>query len=153
MIRLALDGVPEAPPVTYEMTEVRITGGVIWHPLGHETIAMLTNGCWRRSQQRYPNVSISGQCYLVYGITRDPDFISEPFESLTITGPTLKARGVEFARYFAAQEIWQGLKRPMWWQVMRIIGPTARSLLIARSQVQLLNPWEPVVPGSSETTT
>jgi hypothetical protein len=144
MIRLTFYDTADKSYASFYLPDVRVTGGVIWSHLGRRLLANYADGSWKHGGQYYPSLSVTGECYLLFGIARDPSFVSEPIQWLSITGTALRANGTAFAQYNARQDIWQGLRRPIWWTTMRMIGPTAFSAFVGESRIERLNPWDPL---------
>jgi hypothetical protein len=129
-----------------ETSDLRVTGGVLWTYRGDGLIATYSDHSWTHRGNDYHSVSVAGGCCLLFGITRDPSFVTEPIELFSFTGPTFRANGVAVAQYIEQQEMWHGLIRPNWWRAMRVINAATASALVDESHVVRLNPWDPV-PG------
>jgi hypothetical protein len=129
-----------------EATDIRITGGVLWNHVEHGLIACFASGAWKHRGTYYPSISIAGSCCLAFGIARE-SLISEPISLFSVTGTTFRANGVAVAEYDETLDIWQGLIRPITWQVMRVVSTAAASALADCTRATLLNPWD--YPGSA----
>ncbi|MGA7539131.1 MAG: hypothetical protein WBW93_10205 [Steroidobacteraceae bacterium] len=125
----------------FEVTDFRITGGVLWDHIEHGLIACFASGAWKHRGRYYPSVSMAGACCLAFGIARE-SVISEPISLFSLTGTTFRANGVAIAQYDEQQDIWQGLIRPITWQTMRIVSAGAASALVDASGPGVLNPWD-----------
>jgi hypothetical protein len=119
---------------------------VLWSYRGDGLIATYSDHSWKHRGHDYHRVSVAGGCCLLFGITRDPSFVTEPIELFSFTGPTFRANGVAVAQYIEQQEMWHGLIRPHWWRAMRVTNAATASALVDESHVVRLNPWDPV-PG------
>ncbi|HJS92249.1 MAG TPA: hypothetical protein VJ738_19955 [Steroidobacteraceae bacterium] len=148
MIKLTFHDPVDTPAVVLEASDFRITGGVLWNHLDHGLIACFASGSWKHRGRYYPSMSISGACCLVFGIARDA-LISEPISLFSVTGTTFRANGVAIAEYDEAQDLWQGLIRPITWQSMRVVSAGAASALVDVTTPVVLNPWDytPAEPG------
>jgi hypothetical protein len=142
-MKLELHGSSHEPTVALEATDLRITGGTIWNHLEHGLIAVFGEGFWRRHGHRYSSISVSGDCCLFFGITRQPVFVTEPVGRFTIVGDSFQANGVEFARYSPRGDIWQAMMRPLSWSATRIISAAVASGFLDQPGISLLNPWDP----------
>jgi len=143
MIQLTFHDADEEPTDVLRLEDLWITGGVIWDHLEHGMIASYARGTWRRRGCHHRSLSIAGPSCLLFGITRDPTFVSEPIGLFTIAGAVLHADGVAFSQYAEDRDMWLGVSRPVWWTSMRLISESALSALIDHSGIELLNPWEP----------
>jgi len=148
-MRLRLHEASEEPSHSLEVMDLRISGGALFDPLDHGLIAIFSRGHWKYQGHLYTSISIAGECCLFFGITRAPTFVSEPIGLFSLFGESLRANGVEFARYAAEQDIWRGVRRPITWSVTRIIGAPVASGLLDEPGISLLNPWDPLVESLS----
>lgn len=142
LILLTLYGKAEKT-VTLELTDLRVSGGVLWSHLDHGLIANYCENSWKHRGRCYSRVSVAGGCCLLFGISREPTLLSEPLELFSFSGSTFHAAGIAVARYNEQQDMWQGLVRPIWWAAMRIVSAGAVSALVDPAKVEILNPWEP----------
>jgi hypothetical protein len=142
-MKLELHGGLNEPSVALEATDLRITGGTIWNHLEHGLIAAFGDGYWRRRGRRYDSISISGDCCLFFGITRQPVFVTKPVRCFTIVADSFHANGIEFARYSPRGDIWQAVVRPLSWSATRIISAAVASGFLGEPGISLLNPWDP----------
>jgi hypothetical protein len=133
------------PSHSFEVTDLRISGGAIFDPLDHGLIAVFSRGHWRHRGHLYRSISIAGECCLFFGITREPTFVSEAIGLFSLIGGSFRANGVEFAQYAAEQDTWRGVLRPMGWSVTRVIGAAAAVGLLVEPGISLLNPWDPLL--------
>lgn len=145
MIQLSFHDPSGAQAVVLEVTDIRITGGVLWNQLEHGLIACFASGAWKHRGTYYPSISISGACCLAFGISRE-SLISEPISLFSMTGSTFRANGVAVAEYDEKLDMWQGLIRPITWQAMRVISAATASALVDATKASILNPWD--YPGS-----
>lgn len=141
MIQLTFHDSSDTPVAVLEVTDVRITGGVLWNHVEHGLIACYACGAWKHHGRYFPSVSIAGACCLAFGIARDT-LISEPMSLFAVTGTTLRANGVAIAEYDEKQDFWHGLIRPITWQAMRIVSAAAVSALADTTRPVILNPWD-----------
>jgi len=58
---------------------------------------------------------------------------------LSFDGPILRARGIAIARYREEHEMWFGLKRPLFWSAMRVVGVEALSAMVNPSHIDSIN--------------
>jgi hypothetical protein len=139
----------EEPSHTLDVTDLRISGGALFDPLDHGLIAVFSRGHWKHQGHLYSSISIAGECCLFFGITRAPTFVSEAIGLFSLVGGSLRANGVEFARYSAEQDIWRGVRRPITWSVTRIVVAAVASGLLGEPEISLLNPWDPLLESLS----
>jgi hypothetical protein len=128
---------------TLEVTDLRVSGGVLWNHLDLGLIASYCDGRWRHRGRYYSRLSVAGGCCLLFGIAREPTLLSEPLELFSFNGSIFHAAGIAVARYNEQQDMWHGLVRPIWWTSMRIVSAGAVSALVDPTKVEILNPWEP----------
>ncbi|MGH8290397.1 MAG: hypothetical protein ACREV7_15475 [Steroidobacteraceae bacterium] len=147
MIQLTFHDRSDSPGAGFEVTDVRITGGVLWDYMEHGLIACFAGGAWKHRGRYYPGVSMAGTCCLAFGIARE-SVISEPISLFSLTGTTFRANGVAIAEYDEQQDIWQGLIRPITWQTMRVVSAGAASALGDATGPALLNPWDYTEAGA-----
>ena len=131
---------------TMTMTDLRLTGGVIWNSVEHGLIAHYANGLWKHRGRDYPSVDVAGGACLLFGIARDPQTISEPIGFCSIRGEVLRANGTPIARYVEQSDMWQGLTKSFWWRALRIINTVNAADFVGDSNVIIRNPWEPALP-------
>jgi hypothetical protein len=147
VIQLAFHDSADVPAATLEVSDLRITGGVVWNQLEHGLIACFASGSWKHRGRYYPSLSITGACCLAFGIAREA-LISDPISLFSMTGTTLRANGVAIAEYDEKQDLWQGLIRPITWQAMRIVSAGAASALVDGTRALVLNPWDYVADSA-----
>jgi hypothetical protein len=148
MIQLKFCTEESAPP-TIEQEAFGITGGAVWDRLELGLIAHYVDGRWMRRGQSYAALSFTGRCRLLFGITRDPAFISDVICNFSITGATLRANGVAFAQYSEQLDLWRGLMRPISWTAMTMISAEVVSAFVEDSRIeQRLNPWDALRPAA-----
>jgi hypothetical protein len=145
VLQLTFHDTSGAPAGVLEVSDIRITGGVLWNQ-EHGLIACFARESWRYRGTYYPSVSIAGGGSLAFGIARE-SLISEPIALFALTGTTFRANGVAIAVYEETQDSWRGLIRPITWQTMRIVSPALASALADSIPATLLNPWD--YPGSA----
>jgi hypothetical protein len=150
VIELTLQDIREWRAVKLDLTGFWISGDTLWNPLLHKVIATYTGGGWLRGGRVYPVVNVAGGCSLVSGISRDPTWLSDPVELLTLRGPTLCANRHAFAQYVAQQDTWHGLIRPISWRALRVISCATLSAVADLADTLRLNPWESAVATPSE---
>ena len=141
VIRLTFHDSADNPQTMLEATDFRITGGVLWNPVGHGLIACYACGSWKHHGRYYPGVSFAGACCLAFGIARD-SLVSEPISLFSLTGTTFRANGLAVAEYDERQDLWQGLIRPITWRAVRVVSAGAASALVDSTKAVLLNPWD-----------
>lgn len=146
MIRLSFHEAEGKIVTGMRMTDLRVIGGVICNSFENGLIAHYSGGKWKHRGREYPGLDVAGGTCLVFGIARDPKMISEPIGLCSITGDILRANGVPIARYVEQSDMWQGLTRPFWWRVMRIVNTVNAADFVGESSVVICNPWEPQVP-------
>ncbi|HZO23653.1 MAG TPA: hypothetical protein VFB37_14210 [Steroidobacteraceae bacterium] len=129
--------------LSLELTDLRVSGGVLWNHLDHGLIANYCEGSWKHRGRYFSRLSVAGGCCLLFGIAREPTLLSEPLELFSFNGSTFHAAGIAVARYNEEQDMWHGLVRPIWWTSMRIVSADAISALVDPANVEILNPWEP----------
>ena len=139
MVHLTFHGGSGVPALRLRVTDFRVTGGVLWDHLEYGMIASYCDGCWKHRRRHYSTVSVSGPCCLVFGTTRDPSLRSELIGLLSFDGPILRARGIAIARYREEHEMWFGLKRPLFWSAMRVVGVEALSAMVDPSHIDSIN--------------
>jgi hypothetical protein len=125
-----------------ETSDFRVAGGVLWNPLEHGLIASYTCGSWKHRGRYYPRVSAVGGCCLLFGISRDPELISEPIGLFAFTGATFRVNGIAVAEYNERDDMWRGLIRPIWWNGMRVISADMVSTVVDSPRIALLNLWD-----------
>jgi hypothetical protein len=143
MIQLSFHNELGATAAVVETADLRISAGVLWSQREDGLIASYADGLWKHRGRYYPRVYIMGACCLLFGIARDPSFVSDPIGLFSFTGPTFRANGVAVAEYMEPQEMWHGLIRPIWWKAMRVITAATALTLVDESHVVILNPWDP----------
>jgi hypothetical protein len=142
MIELTFYNWDRKPSTKLRLTDLRVTGGVLWNSLEYGLLAHYSEGQWIHRGQAYPVISVgSGGC-LVFGITRAPTLLSEPVGWYSFTGSTFRANGIGVADFIEEQDMWRGLLRPIWWTTMRVVAPEAISAVVDMSHVKILNPWD-----------
>jgi hypothetical protein len=141
VIHLTFHDASDGPVVVLEVTDIRITGGVLWSHVEHGLIACFAGGSWKHQGKYYPSISIAGACCLAFGIARD-SLVSEPMSLFSVTGTTFRANGVAVAEYDEKQDLWQGLIRPITWQSMRVVSIAAGSAPSDAIRSVILNPWD-----------
>ena len=141
------EGAAVHPASSMTLSDLRVTGGAIWHPSQYGLIASYSDGAWKHRGQRHSRLAVTGGGCLLFGITREPTIVSDAIDHFYFIGPTLSANGVAIAKYIEQQDTWHGLVRPLWWTSMRIVSSGGISALVDKSQVLLLNPWEPSQGG------
>ncbi len=141
MIRLTFHDSSEARAAELEVSDIRITGGVLWNQVEHGLIACYACGAWKHRGRYYPSLSLGGGCRLAFGIARDA-LVSEPIAFFSVTGNVFRANGVAIAEYDEKQDLWQGLIRPITWQSMRVVSAAAASALADFTRPVILNPWD-----------
>jgi hypothetical protein len=132
----------ESPSPTIEQEAFGITGGAIWDRLELGLIAHYVEGRWLYRGQGYATLSFTGHCRLLFGITRDPSFISEPIRNFTLVGATLRANDVAFAQYTERLDLWRGLMRPISWTGMTMVSAEVVSAFVDETRIERLNPWD-----------
>ena len=137
-------GAAPSPATSMALSDLRVVGGTICNPIQYGLIASYSASGWKHRGQFYSRLAVTGGGCLLFGITREPTIVSDVIDHFTFMGRTLSANGVGIAQYIEQQESWHGLIRPMWWISMRIVSSGGISGLVDPSQVELLNPWEPV---------
>lgn len=145
VIQLTFHQPSGAPAAALEASDIRITGGVLWNQMEHGLIACYAGSSWKHRGKYYPSMSIAGSCCLAFGIARE-SLISEPISLFSMTGTTFRANGVAVAEYDEKLDLWQGLIRPITWQVMRVVSAAAASALVDATRAAMLNPWD--YPGT-----
>jgi len=148
MIRLKLFN--ERGDLVHKLDSIdfRISAGVIWNPELRGPIAYSSGGSWTYVGNYYPKLCVEGRCRLLFGIPRAPSALSEPIGVFSITDSLLRANGVAFAQYVEESEMWQGLMRPIWWQVMRIFSDGTLTLPMKELRIPTLNPWTATVSSA-----
>jgi len=141
VIQLTFHDRSDSPGPGFEVTDFRITGGVLWDYTEHGLIACFAGGAWKHRGHYYPSVSMAGACCLAFGIAREA-VISEPISLFSLTGTTFRANGVAIAEYDEQQDMWQGLIRPITWQTLRVVSVGAASALADATGPVVLNPWD-----------
>lgn len=141
MLLLTFHGDSGDPGGFLEGSDFRLTGGALWDPIEHGLIAYHNCGSWKHQGCHYREISITGECCLVFGTVREPSPVSDPITLLTLSGTTLFANGVAVADYDERADMWQGRVRPIGRRSMRLICASAVSALIDTQAVRL-NPLE-----------
>jgi hypothetical protein len=137
----------ESHSPTLEQEAFGITGGAIWDRLELGLIAHFVEGHWQHRGQGYATLSFTGNCRLLFGITRDPSFITEPVREFSLTGATLRANDIAFAQYSERLDLWRGLIRPISWTGMTMISAEVVSAFVDESRIERLNPWDSLRPA------
>jgi hypothetical protein len=141
MIQLKFYTEESAAP-TIEQEAFGITGGAIWDRLELGLIAHYVEGRWVFRGQGYATLSFTGNCRLLFGITRDPSFITEPIRNFSLTGATLRADDMPFAQYSERLDLWRGLVRPISWTAMTMISAEVVSAFVDETRIERLNLWD-----------
>jgi hypothetical protein len=144
MLRLTFHDTGATPAAALHLTDFRLTGGALWNPLEHGLIATYFDGTWRHRGRYYRALAVTGGARLLFGITRDPTFVSAPIDHLSFIGPSLSTNGVAIAKYVEEKDVWHAVVRSMWWMSMRVISALSMPTLISDgSTIVPMNPWEP----------
>jgi hypothetical protein len=146
MIRLTLSGAAAASEVTLSATIFRVTGGIVWDQLGHLLIAHYSDGLWIHETRRFRHLAFDGPCRLAFGLSRDPAAITEPVESLLISGSVLRVNGVPVAQYVPNSDMWRGIFRQSWWMALQIVMADQFPKLEENPAVQVVDLWGPMRP-------
>jgi hypothetical protein len=149
MIRLTLSGADFAPDVVLSATVFRMTGGIVWSELRRGAIARYSAGSWLHQRRPYARLTFDGPCRFAFGLIREPPAVSQPINSLVISGTTLRVNGVPIAEYVEASETWGGLIRQSWWMSLQIVAADQYPNAEQHPAVRILNPWDPVQPAPS----
>jgi hypothetical protein len=120
MIRLTLVGPPASAVVAATSPYFRVTGGVVWVQPGDGAIATYEEEGWRHKDVLWPGMRFEGQCRLILGLPRDPTSISEVLQSVSISGPVLRANALPIAVYDDTSQTWRGVTAGSWWPAFRI---------------------------------
>ena len=143
MLHIAFCDVDDRFVSRFDVEEIRIARGVISSPRGHGCIATYALNGWTHHDQRCRSLFIAGSCRLLFGITREPSFISDAVERLTLTGASIATKEPTFAHYMPKHDMWQGVVRPIWWIAMRVVAAEILSALYDTATMKHVSPWEP----------
>lgn len=149
MIELTFYNWDRKPSTKLRLTDLRVSGGVLWNGLEYGLLAHYSEGQWIHRGQAYPVISVGNGGCLVFGITRAPTLLSEPVGWYSFTGSTFRANGIGVADFIEEQDMWRGLLRPIWWTTMRVVAPEAISAVVDMSHVKILNPWDAPNKGAT----
>jgi hypothetical protein len=143
MLHIAFCDVDDRFVSSFDVEEIRIARGVISSPRGDGCIATYTLNGWTHHDHRCVSLFVAGSCCLLFGITREPSFVSDATERLTLTGASLATKELTFAHYMPKHDMWQGLVRPIWWTAMRVVAAEILPGLYDIARMKQVSPWEP----------
>ncbi len=134
------------PAVFLQVPAVRLAGPALWdRELG--LIAYCADSSWKHAGESYSRVSLAGPCRLLFGLQRDPNFLSETLEALTLVHQTLRANGVAFARYSAQSGFWHGTRSSISWASFLVASEAIISAYVDLTRAIIRNPWDsPEIP-------
>jgi hypothetical protein len=142
VIRLTLQDARESSSL--EMSAFRVTGAAV-SSLELGLIAYLAHDRWWHTCRPYSTLSFTGRCRLLFGISRDPDLLSEPFQRLDIRGTNLHADGARFAQYSKRYDMWCGVQRPMLWTAMLAVSDALTTAFVDERRIELVSPRQPAI--------
>ena len=142
---LSFQGSSEAIAAHLDTTGLWVAGGTLWDYVSRDIIATYSEGAWKHQRCHYRTLTIIGACRFLFGIPRDPSSVSEPIDSVSFVGPTLRVNGRAFAWFQPELDSWRGLARRISWTSFRIISRDAISAFVDSAGIPRLNPWDPVI--------
>ncbi len=83
-------------------------------------MARFVAGRWKYAEVLWSGLRFESHCQLVFGLARDPLGVSEDIGDVLIDGFTLLVRGVPFAVFDRARDMWRGIGTESWWHAFRI---------------------------------
>jgi hypothetical protein len=84
----------------------RISGGTIWTRPEARFVLQIRESSWEFGRILWKGMRFTGPCRLIFGVPRDIDGVSTPFNGLTIERQTLYSKNVALATYDPAYDAW-----------------------------------------------
>lgn len=137
------------PALSFEVSELTVTGCEIGGFADSHAVTRLTTSGWTYAATCFPVVAVTGGACLLFDTAHKVSFICDPVDHLYFIGCALSANGVAIAKYNSVENLWQGVLRPLWYRSFRIVGAeSAAAALAGRTQAHM-NPWETYMPCMS----